>query len=324
LKRRSKGFSFAIAVLLIACTTFFFIWGAQNHFHEAVLVDTDENSHETHLVSKIDGAFTDKNYGEYEVSIYYPAINSGVSQPPDKSRAPYPAIVFAHGWLTSKELYTWISNCCAAQGYVTLLFTVPDPASLEAFQQSVTGITRSIDYLLAQNQDGLLKGLINTSRIGVMGHSMGAMAVLVATAEDSRIKAAVSLAPGYFGSTTEKYVEACKSIRVPIQFQAGSLDEICPPAAVEVYYNAVRIPPKEIIVINGADHIQFSDAPAALWANITLEEQHEISQKYFIAWFNYYLRGDPDYYTYLFGGEAQKDLKDGTLLRLEYVEKFDC
>jgi len=324
LKRRSKGFSFAIAILLIACITLFFIWGAQNHFYETVLVDTDENPRETHLVGQIDGVFTDENYGEYEVTIYYPAINSGVSQPPDKSGAPYPAIIFAHGWLTSKELYTWIGNYCAAQGYVTLLFSVPDPTSLEAFRQSVTGITKSIDYLLVQNQGGLLSGLINTSRIGVMGHSMGAMAVLIATTEDSRIKAAVSLAPGYFGSTTKKYVEACKSIRVPIQFQAGSLDKICPPSAVETYYNAVRIPPKEIIVINGADHIQFSDAPATLWANITLEEQHETSRKYFIAWFNYYLRDDFNYYAYLFGSEARKDMENGILSSLEYVERFDC
>jgi len=316
--------SFAIVILLTAFVIPFFIWNSYEISpFEKKLVSTTDSSSDTYLVSTFDGSFTDETWGEYDVTIYYPAVSSGISQHPDRSEAPYPAIVFAHGFTGRKEFYTWIGNCCATRGYVTILFTIPTPTSLKAFSQSVTGIRRSINYLLTQNEGGLLEGMIDKNRIGVMGHSMGAMAVLIATPQDSRIRAAVSLAPGYFGVATEKYVEACKSINVPIQLQAGSLDWICPPSAVRVYYDALTISPKEMVVINGAEHIQFSDASVGSGANITLEEQHRISQKYFIAWFNYYLYDDFSYYTYIFGDEAQKDLDLGILSELRYVEKRD-
>jgi predicted dienelactone hydrolase len=315
---------FIILALSVALLIFFLIWN--NYEMSPTLTKTlaTDSSEGSHLVSVLEGSFSDEIYGLYKVTIYYPAVNSGVSQLPERSGAPYPAIVFAHGWLASKEVYTWIGNSFAAHGYVTILFTVPTPTSLNAFSQSVRGIIGSIDYLLTQNAGGLLKGMIDDNRIGVMGHSMGAMAVLIATAEDSRIKAAVSLAPGYFGVATEKYVEACSSISVPIQLQAGSLDAICPPSAVKVYYDALTIPTKEIIVINGADHIQFSDVSAGLGRNISLEEQHGISQKYFIAWFNYYLYDDFNYYAYIFGDDARMDLHLGVLSYLDYAEKTDC
>jgi len=306
------------------CVIPFFIWGIYGISpFETNLFSTADGSSGTHLVGTLDGSFTDETWGEYDVTIYYPAVSSGVSQPPERSEAPYPAIVFAHGFTARKEFYTWIGNCCAARGYVTILFTVPSTFSLEAFSQSVTGIRGSIDYLLTQNEGGLLEGMIDENRIGVMGHSMGAMAVLLATAEDLRIRAAVSLAPGYFGVATGKYVEACKSIGAPMQLQAGSLDRICPPSAVGVYYDALTIPPKEMVVINGAEHIQFSDAPVGSGADITLEEQHRISQKYFMAWFNYYLCDDSSHYIYIFGEEARKDLDLGVLSELRYVEERD-
>ena len=40
---------------------------------------------------------------------------------------------------------------------------------------------------------------------------------------------------------------------------------------------------------------------------ITIEQQHTISSRYFTAWFQYHLKHLNEYYTYIFGAEAQEE-----------------
>ena len=50
---------------------------------------------------------------------------------------------------------------------------------------------------------------------------------------------------------------------------------------------------------------------------IEVQEQQRVSQKYFVSWFNYYLKGQTEYGAYLFGDEAQADVASGVLSGLE-------
>jgi hypothetical protein len=53
-------------------------------------------------------------------------------------------------------------------------------------------------------------------------------------------------------------------------------------------------------------------------ASISIAEQHRISERYYTAWFQYYLKGITGYKTYISGSVAQNDLNTGVLTALEY------
>ena len=280
-------------------------------------------------VGKLDDAFTHAPWGNYLLTVYYPATTAGVNAAPDKASAPYPAVVFAHGYLGNKDANIWVGTHLASRGYVCLLFSVPNPgeASVSPWAEGISG---AIDHLTALTQGtGPLAGMVDLSRIGVSGHSKGANATIVATAADTRIRAAVPLAfcasfPG----------EAAK-ITVPVQLQPASLDGICSPALSTTIYGQLA-PPKMLLEIAGANHIGFLGAGMAydaarllvnqgmlpdLKATISRAEQERLSRKYMTAWFSYYLEGNSEAHTFLYGAEAAKDRSNGKLSQLAAAEK---
>ncbi len=90
-----------------------------------------------------------------------------------------------------KELYTWVADSLVNQGYVTLLFTVPNNLLFEPHQWS-DGFESAIDYLLNEK---ILAARIDPERIGVIGHSMGGLGALIAANKNACIKSVVGLAP---------------------------------------------------------------------------------------------------------------------------------
>jgi dienelactone hydrolase len=122
---------------------------------------------------------------------------------------------------------------------------------------------------------------------------------------------------------------AAADIAVPAQVQVGSGDAFILPDWVHAAYDDIPgTSGKAYVEINGGSHAGFIDAwvlsfgdslEQALGGGIEIEvqEQHRVSQKYFTSWFNYYLKGQTGYGTYLFGAEAQADVGGGVLSALE-------
>lgn len=218
----------------------------------------------TFSVSKFQGSFSIPGRGEYTSTIYYPGNSSG---------KPYPVIVFAHGFCSCSEWHTWIGNCLASKGYLVLLFTVPNRTSTNVLQW-VDGIEGGISYLQQLNDESSqFRGMMNMSRLGIMGHSMGGMATIIAASSDSRIKVAVSLAAPYLGNTSfgDQYTDAFRSmidwdsvlsasrtITIPIQFQVGTRDAFAA-NNTKIYFEAANSSVKEFVTIEGGNHVQFID-----------------------------------------------------------------
>lgn len=215
-------------------------------------------------VGTFQGVFSIPERGEYEVTIYYPVNGSG---------KPYPAVIFAHGFCSCCSWHKWIGNCLAIKGYVALLFTVPDRVSTDV-QQWVDGIEGGIRYLQQLNNESEeFHDMIDMSRLGVMGHSMGAMAALIAASRDLNIKAIVSLAAPYLRDKhfNDEYADellseidwegvlsASRNITIPVQFQVGTRDALASDSAI-IYYEASNSVSKEFVSIEGGNHVQYLD-----------------------------------------------------------------
>jgi predicted dienelactone hydrolase len=266
-------------------------------------------------------------YGRYWATIRYPAIYDGWFAPKDISGAPYPGIVIANGFAGSEWSIKWIPKHLTSYGYVTICFTPPNKL-LGDITQWAYGFNGGIQKLKSQNSLWFspISGILDIETFGGIGLSMGGGGCIEATgALNSEIDTAVALAP----ATSDSSQAAAQNITVPTQIQVGNNDGMVPPSRVLPYYSDL-IPNtsyKEYLSITGGNHIGFIDEFFARIAEgfgldnprgIEFEEQHRISRKYFTAWFQYYLKGFEEYYTYIFGKEAQNDLDAGIISDLRY------
>ena len=128
------------------------------------------------------------NDGDKELSglLYQPAYASAENS--------VPAIVIAHGISESKDMMSSLGIEISRRGFVVLcldLFghgqsegTVEDGRNEPSF-----GVAAAVQYLRSQP-------FVNSSAIGLIGHSLGGGAVRAAAAEDGRIDAVVLIAGG--------------------------------------------------------------------------------------------------------------------------------
>jgi dienelactone hydrolase len=272
-------------------------------------------------------SYTIEPYGTYQAVIRYPALSDGLRTQKDARGAPYPGIAVCNGLLGQESQITWIPEHLTSHGYVTICFTPPDPALFDITQWA-TGFSAGISRIKNETQmsNSPVSGLLDTERFGSIGLSMGGGgSIEAAGSEGSEIDAAVGLAPAGFSSEGDTdTMAAARNIRIPTQIQVGTNDGLVPPADARPFYDAV-IPDetiKEYVEINGGNHIGFLDETYAGIATIlkidnpigiAFAEQRRLSGKYFTAWFQFYLKGLPGYYTYLFGPEAQDDHDSGKL-----------
>jgi predicted dienelactone hydrolase len=241
-------------------------------------------------------------------------------------------VVFAHGQGASKNIYTWVGQHLASWGFVVLLFSVPRPDT-ESTRPWVDGIRASIDRLKAENaRPGPLQGLVDVRRVGVAGHSMGAMAALLAAAEDQRIGAVAALGAIKDPCPPSFTVEPFRPLAVPVQLQAGSRDGAAPPEQSQKHFD-FHVGPRQLVVIGGANHIGFLDRGLIYEASritvelglqpdgpatISRDDQERISRTYLTAWLGRHLKGEQAWAPYLDGEMASRDLREGVLARLEH------
>jgi len=266
-------------------------------------------------------------FGTYTATVRYPATRDGWYAQKDTSVHLYPGIVVGNGFAGSDWNIKWIPKHLTSHGYVTLCFTPPNNL-LGNTSQWAYGFEKGIEKLKSQNNNRFspIYGILNTEIFGAIGLSMGGAGCIEATGYiDSVIDATVALAP----ASSTFAISAAMNISVPVQVQVGNNDGIVPPFRVLPYYYDY-IPDtivREYLAIEGGNHIGFIDerfAKLAEWMRIDktrgieFVEQHRISSKFFTSWFKYYLNGSNEYYTYIFGEDAQNDLQTGILSDLKY------
>ncbi len=106
----------------------------------------------------------------------------------------FPSIVLAHGISESKEMMSNLGLELARRGFIVLCLDLPghgnsDGKIEQASSEPDLGVQSAIDYLISSPN-------VNSSAIGLVGHSLGAGAVRAADAKNPQISATVLIGGG--------------------------------------------------------------------------------------------------------------------------------
>jgi fermentation-respiration switch protein FrsA (DUF1100 family) len=176
---------------------------------------------------------------------------------PRAGHAPYPLIVFAHGFAVTPHDYARLLETWARAGYVVAapIFPVESPRARGGPSQSDLGnepgdLSFVISRLLGPA--GPLRTLVDARQIAIAGQSDGGVAALATAYDrryrDRRIKAAIVMSgaalPGFTTPPTGS---------PPLLAVQGTQDPFNSPSTTSYYYGLVRRP-KFLLWLLGAPH----------------------------------------------------------------------
>lgn len=203
--------------------------------------------------------------------VWYPAQGVSSKQetrdaPLDRSSAPYPLIVFSHGYTGIRRQSTSYTSHLASHGYVVVSpdypltnMNAPGGPRLSDVLNQPGDVSFLIDSFLGFSREAghQFEGAIDEEAIGVTGHSLGGLTTLLATfgpLRDRRIKAALPIA----GPACLVGADTYGTPTVPMLVMAGSEDLIVSWDSVRAAYDMAQ-PPRYLLAILGGNHLRFAD-----------------------------------------------------------------
>jgi pimeloyl-ACP methyl ester carboxylesterase len=206
--------------------------------------------------------FKGRGSREFKGRIWFPA---------DKDGAPYPLVVYSHGYMSQYKEGEYLLDFLASHGFVAVSVdfplsngSSPGGAVIADITNQAADVSFLIDQMLARSKqpENLLYGRIDPDRIAAIGLSLGGLTTELAAFDsrfkDPRIRVAVSMAgpsqfftPQFFDGNT-----------IPFMYIGGTADAIVP-----FRENAQPIPKKYknsvLIALQSGSHVGFIDmAPA--------------------------------------------------------------
>jgi len=196
------------------------------------------------------------------------------------SAGPHPLIIFSHGYGATGRAYVGLSSHWASNGYVVVKPTHAGDTNVRLadltpadFRDRVADITFVLDSLDALEQKyPELQGKIDRAKIGVAGHSLGALtAMLLAGTKtfpggtsyaDPRVKAVIAMSPQgpreSWGLTNESW----RDVHVPVLYMTGDrdqgIDESETPEWRRQAFELSAAGDKWLAFIAGAGHLAFT------------------------------------------------------------------
>ena len=237
---------------------------------------------------------------------------------------PEPVVLFSHGLGGSRAGSRFLGDHWAARGYVAVFVQHPgsddavwketapeermaelrEAASLENFLLRVKDVTAVLDELEAWNKSGALASRMDPGKIGMSGHSFGAVTTEAVSGEmfpmsgtsftDPRIRAAVIFSPSAPRSTSPE--RAFGDVKIPWLLMTGTKDT-APIGHADVksrlaVYPAVHGGPKYQVVLNNAEHSAFTDRALPGDREPRNPNHHRVILALSTAFWDAYLRGD--------------------------------
>ncbi len=272
---------------------------------------------------------------EIPLHVYLPASNS-----------PAPVVLFSHGLGGTNKGSVFLGQHWAARGYVAVFLQHPgsddsvwknkriperlaamrQAANLENFMLRVKDVPAVIDQLEHWNktEDSPLHGRLDLDKIGMSGHSFGAVTTQAVSGQnfpvtgtsvtDNRIKAAIAFSPSSPRQGADPK-HAFGEVKIPWMVMTGTKD-VAPIGDQDVKSRLAvfsALPPggKYELVLNNAEHSAFTDRALPGDKEKRNPNHHRVILALSTAFWDAYLRNDPQAKAWLGGDGPQKLLEPG-------------
>jgi len=262
--------------------------------------------------------------------------------PSDKKAAA--VVMFSHGLGGSREGNVFLGEHWSARGYVAVFIQHPgsdssvwkdkprserldalkEEANFQNYSLRVKDVSAVLDQLEKWNADSgnALKGRFDLKRIGMSGHSFGAVTTQAVSGQsfirgqiltDSRIKAAAAFSPSVprLGGPEKAF----GSVKIPWMLMTGTRDSgvigsTTPESRLGVF---PALPPggKYELVLYGAEHLAFSDSVIKIANRKRNPNHHRAILALTTAFWDAYLRGDKEAKAWLDGAGPASILENG-------------
>ncbi len=186
----------------------------------------------------------------------------------------WPLVLFSHGFGGIRFQTFFMTEHLASHGFVVVAPDHPgntfgefsrlddDEAILQSSIDRPVDMLFALDWALAPGMPGGHGGGIagaaaaDAARVGVTGHSFGGWTALEVARLESRVDAIFPLAPGFKETATPDFVA---ELARPILLFGGSKDETTPFETDQLAPYDFAQPPKYLVEILGAGHLDFSN-----------------------------------------------------------------
>lgn len=263
---------------------------------------------------------------------------------PKGDAGPLPVVVFSHGLGGSREGAEYLGRHLASHGYAafhiqhhgsdTAVLKGGAQAALKAAVGNLRAATdrfrdlpSAVDQIEAMAKSGPFAGRFDTARMGISGHSYGAISTLVAAGQSNRamgqrlaeprFKAALAFSPSPPRNGDPR--EAFADMSMPIFHMTGTADgdplgQMQPEDRLTPFRTIGDVE-QYLLVLEDAVHMTFSGRNAGY---AKLERHHDLIKMASLAYWDAYLRGDAEAKSWLAeGGFAAELGQDGKFQRKE-------
>lgn len=264
---------------------------------------------------------------------------------PAKSE-PAPVVLFSHGLGGWRQANGYLGKHWSAHGYVVVFLqhhgsddaiwrklrfsermeSMKRAASSENFLLRVHDVPAVLDQLEKWNNNANhpLSGRLDTKRVGMCGHSFGAVTTQAVSGQsfarggltytDDRIKAALAFSPSSprFGGTAD---HAFANVHIPWMLMTGTKDT-SPIGGADVasrlaVFPALPAGDKFELVLDNAEHSAFNDRPLPGDREKRNPNHHRAILALGAAFWDTYLRDDPAAKKWLLGDGPRQVLEPG-------------
>jgi len=209
-------------------------------------------------------------------TIYYPTSTA---------EGTWGAVAVAPGFTATQSSIAWLGPRIASQGFV--VFTIDTNTTFDQPSSRGDQLLAALDYL---TQRSSVRTRIDSTRLAVMGHSMGGGGTMEAAQDRPSLQAAIPL-------TGWDLNKNFSTVRVPTLVVGAQSDTVAPPSQHSIpFYNSLpATADKAYLELRGASHF----APNT--SNTTIA-------KYSISWLKRFVDNDTRYEQFLCGAPHQADL----------------
>ncbi len=267
---------------------------------------------------------------------------------PATAKGPRPVVIFSHGLGGSREGAAYLGEHLASWGYVAVHIQHPgsdrsiwegmtDPREiaraltaatrdLDVLKGRFEDVPSAIDHLTEMNASGPLAGRLDLTRLGMSGHSFGAVSTLTAAGmklgrrgitdyAEPRFKAFIAYSPNKPMGARD-LDDAFSLVTRPILHFTGTndlnpLDKDQPASDRQLPFRHIPAPGQYLVVLNGGDHAVFGGEGGRKRRgrdDSNDDAFHRLIREMSVAYWDAYLMDDPAALAWLRDGGAAAEL----------------